>query len=285
MSEKMANIVDKNEETNCETKALVSVIMTVFNEQPYMIHESILSILNQTYKNFELLIFDDSTNDDSKKAVDYFSSDKRVKIFREANRIGFVPSLNRGLTIAEGDYIARMDADDISLNNRFELEVEFLSQHSNVGVVGGQLNIINEKGEIISSRKYPCSGMKLFFYSAIRCPLAHPTIMMKKAIADDGFRYDENLKTCEDLDLWLRLMNNGIKLVNIPETVLNYRVTDNFISKRSNRKQLENVALVRNRNFSKRYFFHSVMSCITAWLFLNAPVSLIQGAYKNENRS
>lgn len=136
-------------------KPLVSVVMTSFNEKKEIIDKAILSILNQTYENFELLIFDDSTNVETKDAIDFYRHDPRVRVFRFSERLGFVKSLNRGLQEAKGDYIARMDGDDISLPIRFEKEVEYLEKNKDVSVIGGQINIINEYGVTISFRKYP----------------------------------------------------------------------------------------------------------------------------------
>lgn len=263
---------------------LISVVMATYNEPVYMVKEAIESILNQSWKNIELLIYDDSQNTDTIEAIDSYKCDDRVHIFREDRRVGFVPSLNKGLKHAKGKYIARMDGDDISQNNRFEIEMEYLRNHPNVAIVGGQLNIIDENGNQISSRKYPEEGFRLRIYSTVRCPLAHPTVMFRRQVVDDGFLYDEKLKSCEDLDLWLRLLNKSYQIANVPQTMVNYRVTKNFTDKRSNRKQLENVAFVRRKNFSKEHIFYSIISCITAWLFLIVPKSILNKAYNAENK-
>lgn len=266
------------------TKKLVSVIMASFNESPDIITASIDSIIQQTHKAFELLIFDDSTDERTREAIDSFRSDSRVKIFRSDKRLGFVSSLNMGLEKAQGEYIARMDGDDIALPERLEKEVVFLEKHKNIYVVGGQIDIINDQGEIISSRKYPVAGVKLYLFSALRNPLAHPTIMMRRELIDKGFRYDEKLKMSEDLDLWLRIMNAGYRIANIPDTVLRYRVADNFIEKRSNRVQVEYMAKVRKQNFDKRHLVHSSLSCFCGWVFKTIPVEVIRSLYKNENK-
>lgn len=263
---------------------LVSVVMATYNEPPRIIEKAVRSILEQTYSNFELLIFDDSTKAETIEVLDSFRSDSRVRIFRESERIGFVKSLNLGLMNAQGRYIARMDGDDIALPNRFEEQVKFLETNKEVYVVGGQMNIIDENDNVISSRKYPLNGGKLFLFSAVRNPLAHPTVMMRKELVDKGFRYDESLKMSEDLDLWLRIMNQSYKIANIPATVLNYRVAGNFAEKRSDRKQVEHMATVRRKNFSKKHLIHSVLSCISAWLFLHIPVKVIKKIYKKENK-
>ena len=105
-------------------QSLVSVVMATYNEEPEIINKSIKSIQDQTYRNFELLIFDDSTNPETRNAIDAFTEDERIKVFRSPERVGFVKSLNLGLKTAKGKYIARMDGDDIALPIRFEKEVD-----------------------------------------------------------------------------------------------------------------------------------------------------------------
>lgn len=263
---------------------LISVVMPAFNERPDMIADAIRSILQQTYSNFELHIFDDSTNDETKAAIDAFHSDPRVSIHRSAERVGFIRSLNLGLEASKGQYIARMDGDDYSHPERFEKEVTYLETHPDVMVVGGQMNIMDENGQITSSRSYPTDGFKLSLFSCVRNPLAHPTVMMRREIVDRGYRYDEFLKMSEDLDFWLRLMNDGYRISNLPDTVLDYRVMGNFLEKRSSDVQREVMAQVRRKNFSKRHPVHSVLSVFSGWLFTHVPRGTIDKAYQNENK-
>lgn len=269
---------------NMYSMPLVSVIMPAFNESAVMITDAIQSILQQTYKNIELHIFDDSTKEETRVAIDVFKSDNRVTIHRVKERVGFIKSLNFGLEAAKGKYIARMDGDDYSLPDRIEKEVAYLEKHPEVMVIGGQMNIMDEHGNITSSRNYPLDGWKFFLFSCARNPLAHPTVMMRREIVDLGYRYDETLKMSEDLDLWLRLLNDGYKLANIQDTVLNYRVTGNFLEKRSSDVQREVMAQVRNKNFDKRRLIHSLLSCLSGWLFTHVPRSAIDKAYNSENK-
>lgn len=269
--------------TATKNSPLVSVVMASFNEDPEMIGKSISSILNQTYKNFELLIFDDSTKQGTKDKIDSFTTDRRVKVFRFPERVGFVKSLNKGLEAARGKYIARMDGDDISLPIRFEKEVRFLEKYKDIAVVGGQINIMDETDNITSTRTYPLGGLKLYLFSCARNPLAHPTIMMRRALVDRGFRYDENLKMSEDLDFWLRLLNAGYHIANLSDVVLNYRVQSNFTEKRSSDTQREYMADVRKKNFDSHHLFHSVLSNVSGWMFTHVPVGAINKLYKKEN--
>ena len=267
-----------------KNKPLVSVIMPAFNERPDMISDAINSILQQTYRNIELHIFDDSTKNETKAAIDAFMKDSRVEIHRSPDRVGFIKSLNLGLEAATGKYVARMDGDDYSHPERFEKEVVYLETHPDVMVVGGQMNIMDENGQITSSRTYPIGGLKLFLFSCARNPLAHPTIMMRREVVDKGYRYDETLRMSEDLDFWLRLMNDGYRIANLPDIILDYRVMGNFLEKRSSDVQREVMAQVRHKNFDKRHLVHSVLSDFSGWLFTHVPRGAIDKAYNNENK-
>lgn len=263
---------------------LVSVVMATYNEKPSIVQLAIRSILEQTYHNFELLIFDDSTKPETINAINEMSKDVRVKIHRFNERKGFVSSLNEGLRIAKGEFIARMDGDDYSYPERFEKELTYLSKNPNVIVTGGQVDIMNEIGEITSHRSYPLGGVKLLLFSCFRNPLAHPTIMMRREIIDKGYRYNESLKMSEDLDFWLRLINDGYTISNLNDTLLKFRVQDNFADKRVNDVQRKYMSDVRKANFSINNPIHGFLSMMAGCLFKHVPADLIKRIYTNENK-
>ena len=171
-----------------QNEPLISVIMATFNEPKQFIEESISSILNQTYRNLELLIADDSTNEDTVKVIDGFASkDDRVIVIRKKDRMGFVNALNEALHRAKGDFIARMDGDDISLPNRFDIQIKYALTHSEVDVFGGNMDIINEVGDVKSERHYPTTQESIEKMFVFRSPFAHPTLMFKRDVIDSGF--------------------------------------------------------------------------------------------------
>lgn len=269
---------------NQKEEPLVSVIIATYNEKPYFIFESINSILRQTYENMEVLIMDDSTSRDTRNALDQLANqDQRIKLLRSDERLGFVPSLNKGLALAKGTYIARMDADDIATPFRFSKQVTYLEKNPNIYVVGGQMDIINEEGTITSHRSYPLNGLKLFMFSLYRDPLSHPTVMLRRELIDCGFRYDPIMKKAEDIDLWLRIMNKHYKIANLPDTLLKYRVEDNFNKKRTDQKQKDYVAFARKRNFSLARPFFSICSVICTLIYQHMPSSIISIIYSREN--
>lgn len=270
---------------NNKTKPLVSVIMPAFNEPPLIISESIGSILHQTYPNIEIHIFDDSTNEGTRTSIDSFASYPNVFIHRSEQKTGFVKSLNIGLEISKGQYIARMDGDDIAFPDRIQKQVSFLESNPKIDILGGALKLINQKGKETSFRRYPAKGFSLLVYFTFRSPLAHPTVMMRRRIVEEGFRYDESLSKAEDLDLWLRLFLSGHRIANMQDFLLKYRITDNFIEKRSDSPQRKFVARIRTKNMTFRYPFFSLVSFLVGFVSSHLPKWLFDFAYGLENKS
>lgn len=208
---------------------IITVIMPVYNTEKY-IQAAIQSILNQTFTDFEFLIFNDGSTDNSLKIIQSFK-DKRIRLFNSKKNSGLVIHLNEGIKLAKGKYIARMDADDIALPKRFEKQVKFLETHPNHGIVGSSCRIINEKGELTSRiwkvhPKLDTIKAELLFYP----PFAHPSIMMRTQIAQ-LFYYNPQCYIAEDYYLWLEISKNHL-LGNLPEILLYYRVHSNNISKK-----------------------------------------------------
>jgi len=263
---------------------LVSVVMATFNEPQDIIKKSIESIINQTYSNFELIIIDDSNSLETRNVIDSFSSDSRVKIIREDERIGFVKSLNIGLRLSQGLFIARMDGDDISVLNRLELQIAYLNEHPTISVVGGSFNIIDSNDKIISKRKYPVSAFFFILLALYRDPLAHPTVMMRRECVDNGFYYDESFSKAEDLELWLRLMKNGYKLANMKQYLLNYRIGGDLSKKRKNDHWSYNYR-AKVKNFSFRRPIFSILSLAISYTYTIMPNWIIRAVYHNENNT
>lgn len=261
---------------------LVSVVIATYNESPSFIKASLDSIQNQTYKNLEVFVLDDSTVAETCDSIDTYKSDSRFHIVRQDERMGFVRALNMGLEFSNGKYIARMDADDICEKNRIKYEVAFLEANPEIDIVGGQMNIIDNDGKLLSRRNYPCNGLQLYLYSIVRDPLAHPTVLIRRNIVDEGYRYDEVMKKAEDIDLWLRILNDNHKIANIPDIVLNYRIENGFTEKRTGSQQ-KFVAFARKRNASwKRPLFSALSVCSTE-IYSHLPSGFLTVLYNKEN--
>jgi len=199
---------------------LISVLIAVYNGELY-IKNTIQSILNQTYTNFELIIVVNCSNDSTKEILDEFD-DERIKIY-ETNICQLAFNLNYALLKAKGEYIARIDADDIAMVNRLEKQLEVLKKE-NYDVVGSNIQLINEDGKEIGEKKYPEFNSKIRRNIVFGSPLAHPSVMYKKDIILKYGAY-LNGKASEDYDLWLRLMRDkNIKFYNIQEKLIKYRI-------------------------------------------------------------
>ena len=263
---------------------LVTVVMATFNEPAPIVTKAIQSILHQSLTDLELIVIDDSTNDLTRAAIDAAAAaDDRVQLVRRDERIGFVPALNIGLERAKGLYIARMDGDDMALADKLAVQVEFLEQHPEVTLVGSAIEIVDQHDKVRSERHYPLTQRAINRYSMLRSPVAHPTVLFRREVVDRGFRYDERLKRCEDLDLWLRLMNRGYRFANIDRPLLRYRVVGDLADKRKDDHWSANRK-VRFANFSWRRPCWSLVSCGTALCFSLAPRRIVSYAYKKENK-
>jgi glycosyltransferase involved in cell wall biosynthesis len=260
----------------------VSVIIATFNEPGRIVRQSVQSILDQTFRDLEVLILDDSTSIETREAIDACAADPRVRIIRGESRMGFVPSLNLGLRHAQGRYIARMDGDDISLPERIAKQVAFLDANLSISVVGGSMIIINESDEVVSYRKYPTSTNAFNWLSVYRTPLAHPTVMLRKECVLKGYFYDETFKKSEDLEYWLRLRKNGFKLANMPEYLLKYRVCGDLSKKRVDNHWGYNLK-ARKKNFSWKLPIINGLSLLVSLTYNILPNFVMSFIYKREN--
>lgn len=214
----------------------ISVVLSTYNEEKY-IAKSIQSILDQTYPYFEFIIVNDGSTDSTLQIVKSFT-DPRIVVIDKPNS-GLPDSLNRGITAAKYDWIARMDGDDIATHDRFERQVSYIKEDS--AVIGGQFISINEMGDPISGKVSnkplscaKCRSALLFGMS----PLAHPTVLVKKELLIKYGGYDVNFRAAQDVELWSRLVP-FVKIINIPEPILFYRQhTNNITNKRKDLQRM-----------------------------------------------
>ena len=209
----------------------VSVVMPAYNAEKY-IGESIKSILNQTFIDFEFIIILD--NPDNKEHIafinDYVCKDERIKFYINDKNMGLTNTLNRGLKLAEGKYICRMDADDISELYRMEHQKKYLEEND-FDLIGGISQMIDEDGNTIYSiKKVPTNFKKIKKCIKYNQVISHPTWFGKKEVFDklNGYR---NMPLCEDYDFTLRAILQGFKISNVNECVLKYRMTKDSISR------------------------------------------------------
>jgi len=207
---------------------LVSVILPVYNADLYL-KEAIDSILNQTYQNFELIIINDKSTDNSKHIISNYT-DKRINYYENLKNEGLVYTLNRCLKIAKGIFITRMDADDISLPLRFKKQVDFLKLYQEIDLIGSNYYTIDKNGKVLNRVKYPLNYEDIKFGLLFNSVLCHPSIMFRRKLIDlNYFIYENEYFPAEDYHLWTSLIQN-IKIGNINDYLILYRIHDSQIS-------------------------------------------------------
>lgn len=184
--------------------------------------EAVESILNQTFRDFELIIIDDGSIDNTAEILDSFQDSRIVKLRNDKNQ-GLITSLNKGLSIAKGMYIARMDADDISLPDRIKKQVEFLDQNPDIGVLGTGMDQISESGQHIS-KLIPFSEHGLILWTILfETPIFHATTMFRKDKIIKIGGYSQDFIHAEDTELWSRMLFIT-KFANLPEVLYKRRL-------------------------------------------------------------
>ena len=217
--------------------------MSVYNREKY-IAEAIESILGQTFTNFEFLIINNCSTDKSRKIILSYS-DSRIKLIDNEINIGLTKSLNKGLGLALGKYIARMDSDDISLPHRLQIQFEFMEKNPHIDICGSWYKLFGDRNSII---KTPVQDREiketLFFHNCI----AHPAVIIRKNTFDKyQIKYSENYLHSEDYELWCREVDR-LKFANIPEVLIKYRIHENQIGIAKRKNQDETADMVRKEN-------------------------------------
>jgi glycosyltransferase involved in cell wall biosynthesis len=199
----------------------VCVLMSVYNGERFL-RETIESILNQTFTDFEFIIINDGSTDASSEILEeYAQKDSRIRLIHQEN-MGLTKSLNKGFGMAHGEYIARMDADDISEPTRFEKQVDFLDAHPSIGIVGINSYIIDERGNILREIKHPTSHDEIMSKILLDNKFIHSSVMLRKILLKKYGYYNEKLTYAQDYELFLRLSTHT-KLANLPDPLHRWR--------------------------------------------------------------
>lgn len=246
----------------------ISVLTPIYNTNPNDLCEMIDSVLGQTYTDFEFLILNDSPNNKEieKIVLDYAKHDKRIKYSKNTKNMGITKSRNKLIDLAKGEYLAVVDHDDISMPNRFELEVDYLDKNPHIGVVGGSLIEFHDN-KIIQKLEFPQNDhdIKIFIVNVpYGCAPNHPTCMIRKSVLDkSGVRYDEKWSPCEDHSLFLDLLDHTC-FHCLPDVVLKYRWHDDNTSCRLHQYMLDLMPLMikkareKHPLYYKEYMFNQL---------------------------
>lgn len=221
---------------------LVSVIMSVYNAEKYLA-QAIDSILQQTFQNFEFIIIDDGSIDSSLDIIkDYRKKDERIIVIENKKNCGLGFSLNRGIKIAKGKYIARQDADDISFNNRLEIQYNFMEDNQEIDLLGCDNYLIDINGELF--RKNSMKNFEAIKILKKRLKIfSHGTAFMKSDTLKKLGGYNEDLYYAQDRDLWCRYVLNEKKIARIRLPLYKFRITvfKNKIIKKSGHEKLSSL--------------------------------------------
>lgn len=209
---------------------LVSVTMPVYNAGLFL-REAINSILNQTYKNFELIIVDDASTDNSGEIISSFKRQyprriKVIKLSKNLNRGGDVAG-NIGFRLAKGEFVARMDADDIAASDRLEKQVSFLLTNPKIFAVGSNAHVIDKEGYLIGEKKMPLDNEKIYKEFFVFHPLIHPTLMFRKSATKRRNLYKLEYQANNDYLTFFEMITKGYRFANLPEKLLFYRFHGN----------------------------------------------------------
>lgn len=225
----------------------ISVIFPIYQPTPEQLIEAIESIRDQSYENFDcIFLYDSPINDITDILYHYKDIDSRFKIIYAEGK-GLTRALNLGIESSDGKYIARMDSDDISLPNRFKLQVE-LMEKSNLDIVGGDYLVIDNNGCIVDARLVPKNHMQIGVAMAKVVPFAHSSVMIRKQALDSGdFKYNcDSLVVAEDYELWTRLYTHGFKFGNVSEWILKFRDSNTSLNKRVHKKCIKSAHKISN---------------------------------------
>ena len=245
----MAKAVKKPSKSQSK-KPLVSVVMSVYNGEKYL-REAIDSILNQTFTDFEFIIINDGSTDGTLKIIKSYKDPRIVLISRENK--GLVASLNEGIKKAQGKYIARMDADDISLPTRLEKQTKYMEAHLECVMVGAGITFIDDKGKETGRSPLLLHHDDIKLEILVRCPVAHPVVFFRRITFKNTGGYRQSYFPAEDYDLWLRFMEQG-RLANLGEILLEYRELNSGISSKQAFEQKSMSDQIRLRALSNFSF-------------------------------
>jgi len=255
---------------------LVSVLLPVLNPDPAMLGKAVKSILDQDYPELELVIVEDPGQRTGSEVVEGFA-DGRVRYTLNKERTSLREQLNLGVSLARGEFIARMDADDISRPERIRKQAAYLKDNPGITLVGSNLELIDGRDRTIGYRRFPESHDGIYRDLRLYCSVAHPAVMFRKSHVVEAGCYQVE-SPMEDWDLWCRMAIKGRRFHNIQEPLLKYRVHTQAGKFLSMRKTLLTGIELKERHFKGRpgeWGFREGFRCFVERLFMFMPPLLV----------
>ncbi|WP_378953192.1 glycosyltransferase family 2 protein [Pelosinus sp. sgz500959] len=238
----------------------VSVIMPVYNAEAYL-SEAIESILGQTFVDFEFIIIDDGSTDGSLNIIKTYSDPRIVVVCNETN-LKLIPTLNKGLNLAKGQYIACMHADDISLPERLTRQVEFMDQNPNICVCGTWVELFGDCEQVFWRFTAPPDEVKCMLLFG--CCIAHPSVMLRRTIVEAGLGYSPLYPHAEDYALWVQIAQN-YEIANIPEVLLKYRRSEGQVSSKYAGQLMEIALKIQREQINALGIEPTEEECLLHW--------------------
>lgn len=278
MAEKTTKVYQKiiNENNSTEsvvvitsaTQPLVSILLPCFNAEAYL-RNCLQSVLQQSWKNFELIIVDDASSDKSASIVKEYNDPRIVFVQNEKNE-GIVHSLNKGLALSKGEYIARIDADDMMHETRIQKQVLYLEKNPDTVMAGSWHYIMDQSGKISGIKEYPTNDKEIKLLMYFFNPFSHPSVMIRADVLK-SFGYTDEYKYCEDYELWLKIAAQ-YTIANIPECLTYYRVHKENIDHRYLKAQKQTMLELLSATLDESGIAHSVEElAIHAAICSNSP--------------
>jgi glycosyltransferase involved in cell wall biosynthesis len=226
----------------------LSILMAVYNAEDYL-SEAIESILHQSFVHFKFVIIDDCSTDKSCEIIEHYRKlDSRIFVHRNSKNQGLAKSLNIGLKFCTSDYVARMDADDVSEGNRLERQYEFLQKNADIDVCGTWITLVDKHNNNLGNWKTPLNHRNIVNKNFIAPALAHPTVMWRTSKFINRLLYNETYTHSEDYELWVRI-SSVVKFSNIGEFLLKYRISTSGMTFDKKRSVEKKRSLLRIQNY------------------------------------
>ncbi len=260
------------------TNQLISIVMPVYNAELYLV-ESLKSIINQTYSNWELIVVDDCSTDKSFQILNKFAQkDNRIKVFKNKKRLGVAGTANFALKKANSKLIARMDADDIMHPQRLEKQRLFLLENKDVGLVGTQCVLINKSGKKIGYKYFPTSNQDIYRMIFHSIPIQQPTAMFNLNVLNKNILlYDQNKTTAEEVEVLFRILTS-VKTANLPDVLLSYRLHGENTSLKNPKKTFYSTFLTRFKAITEYGYVPSFTGFVLNLMQL-VFISVLPGKY------
>lgn len=275
---------------------MISCVMSNYNTNADMLREALDSILEQTFRDFEVILIDDCSSDEQSKAVleEYARKDSRVRTFYNEKNMGLAASLNRGFAHAKGKYIARFDTDDLCSLDRFQIQYDFMERHPEIDLSSTFMELFGAATGYVVSAFQDAEAVRAQMLFA--CYIPHNTIMLRKSFWDaNALQYDPAFDKAEDYDLWTRCLEKGGRIATIPKALVKYRIHSASVTQSQKPVQLKLANAIRMRQLvhlglkptEEEWRCHSIM-CGSDRLFMNTFEQLLMWRQKlisaNEQR-